>query len=355
MLDNIPRISAPSPEHFEREFLRVKRPVVIRDLFDGQAIAALDSEAKARAELGTMPVEVHAGYEHYFTQVVSALASGASFDGESDAEMDRRPSTLSEYLDAAASDPSARQIASEVPEQMTPGLNSLYQLPPYCARGAGGREDTRVETWIANGGNYSHLHFDADQRHVLQYQVFGLKRVVMLPPSAGDRIGAIRNNCVLSPEGVPEAEQDAFIESLGGYQCQLGPGDAIFLPALMWHYFEYQQTSMAITMRFCRNRYARFFGDNLHFDYRLQELSWLFLDEDAVGPRLEHAYQQIQEAFESAAPSPQHKGQRVQAVIEELHEELCLPHHPGRYSRAFLEPLRDAVRALEIETRDLYI
>jgi lysine-specific demethylase 8 len=350
MFDNVPRIEAPARDELVSEYILKARPVIVKDLFAGQPIRDLATLEAARAALGGLKIWVQRGYEYHFTHAIEALLRGAP----PDSLIERRPSTIEEYLQEVKRRPETREIASEVPEEMTPELNALYEVPSYCLNDTGERDDYLSELWLGNAGNHSHLHFDADQRHVLQYQLFGTKRVILIPPSQGTKLGPIRNNCVISPQGVPDEDRDAFIRFTGGYQCMLRAGEALLMPALMWHYFEYVDTSMALTMRFRRNRYTRFFGDSMHYDYRVQALAWHFVDERAVGPELQEVFTEIEEAYRQPSRSPIEKGEQLQQLVERLYERICAPASPGTYSRGFLEPLRRAVRELEIEGRELY-
>lgn len=350
MFDNVPRIEAPARDELVSEYILKARPVIVKDLFAGQPIRDLATLESARAALGGLKIWVQRGYEYHFTHAIEALLRGTP----PDSLIERRPSTIEEYLREVERCPGTREIASEVPEEMTPELSALYEVPPCCLNDAGERDDYLSELWLGNQGNHSHLHFDADQRHVLQYQIFGTKRVILIPPSQGSKLGPIRNNCVISPQGVPEADRDAFVRFAGGYQCMLHAGEALLMPALMWHYFEYVDTSMALTMRYRRNRYTRFFGDLMHYDYRVQALAWHFVDERAVGPQLQEVFAEVEEVYRRPSRGPIEKGEELQQLVERLHERICAPASPGTYSRAFLEALRRAVRDLEIEGRELY-
>jgi hypothetical protein len=350
MFDNVPRIEAKSRDELISEYVLKAKPVIVKDLFAGQPIRELQTLEAARAALGGLAIWVQRGYEYHFTHAIEALLRGTP----PESLIDRRMSTIEEYLQAVERNPETREIASEVPEEMTPELLALYEVPPCCLNEAGERDDYLSELWLGNAGNHSHLHFDADQRHVLQYQMFGTKRVILVPPSQGSKLGPIRNNCVISPQGVPDADRDAFIQFVGGYQCMLRAGEALLMPALMWHYFEYVDTSMALTMRFRRNRYTRFFGDLVHYDYRVQALAWHFVDERAVGPQLQEVFAEIEDAYRRPSPDPITKGEELQQLFDQLHERICASASPGTYSRGFLEPLRRAVRHLEIEGRALY-
>jgi hypothetical protein len=63
ILNNIPRISAPTAECFYRDYILPGRPVIITDLFDNKPIRAVDTVAHACRAMGDVeladPAESH--------------------------------------------------------------------------------------------------------------------------------------------------------------------------------------------------------------------------------------------------------------------------------------------------------
>ena len=111
--------------------------------------------------------------------------------------------------------------------------------------------------FVANQGNYAHLHFDGDFRSVLLYQVFGRKRVVMVPLAAQDKISPSMNFSKLLVQNLADEEKLHLFRYLDAYDCMLYPGETILFPASIWHYVEYIDTGMSVNFRFGRDAFAR--------------------------------------------------------------------------------------------------
>lgn len=346
----IERISAPSAEVFLREYVLAQRPVILTDLFRGQPITAIDTEAKARAQLGAMPVTVQAGYERYYTSIIGSL-----LQGEFTLDMPMRESTLAGYLDHVAQEPTSRDICAEVPGNLMQSLKPLFEPPAYC-KGANGELDPlySYELWMANRGNFTHLHYDGDQRQALQYQVFGEKRVILVPPAQSKKLAPISNTVALSPEGLSERELDDFVRSVGGMHAVLKPGDTLFLPALIWHGFQYLDTTMAITLRFHRNQANTWLAENTHRDFHFQALGWHLVNDQAADPRWRQLFDTVVEAHRTLPGTANERAEALQALVETEHAARCTSCLRGEYVRGFYDVLRKSVRTLEVVGSGLY-
>lgn len=343
MFENIERIPMPPIDVFFQEYVLKHRPVIITDLFADQPISKIKTLEDARQQLGDMKVVVTPGYERFIVDVVRSLVTQ-----EPNYEIQQRQSTVREYLEHVAQHPGTKDMCSEVPQPIISEVQALYEVPEVCRTKEGATDaEYRTELWMANAGNTTHLHFDADQRQILQYQLFGTKRVILVPPSGAKKLAPVRNNCAISPEGVSDTEKDEFVRYVGGYQCQLRGGETIFMPALIWHYLEYVDTSMSLSIRFWRNRYSRFLAEECHPDYRLQAIAWRMIDPASMTPDDEQAFRQIEALAQRPFASPQEKGQAMQALYEELYARLCSDQPRGQYARPFVEELAGVIQQVE--------
>jgi lysine-specific demethylase 8 len=258
-LDNIERIATPEPDDFFHRHVLPGRPVVLRDLAAGAAIAAIDSAAAARSQLGALELEVQPNYMCFLRTGCRAAP---------------RRTTLAAYLDAAARRPGSDDLCVEYP---TPPrlLQRFSPRPALCL--LRDPDDLVSHTFVANRGNYNHLHFDDDQRDVLLYQVFGRKRVVVLDPGRGRlldafvlgdpaALGAVAGTPARDANGrvyleqLDEADKRAFLAYAGALDTVLAPGETLYMPMLCWHYVEYLDTGMSVSFRLGRSRYHRLFA-----------------------------------------------------------------------------------------------
>jgi hypothetical protein len=296
-----------------------------------------------------MPVIVQEGHEEYFCRFFSAVHHGEPIPHAQLSE-----NTVNGYLDMVNGDRSNRLVCAEVPQVMIGKVEARYQPPEYCRGPNGELDDFKPMLWLGGAGNFTHLHYDGDYRHVLQYQLWGRKRVVLLPVTASKKLGPIRNNSVMSPEGMTEEESDRFVRYCDGWQAVVGTGETLLIPAAMWHYFEYLDTSMALTMRFARNKYTATFAENCHMDYHLQALVTRFIDERAVDDQRLRAYAEINDVLKMPMDSPLARGALMQQTYERLYAELCGDSLQGTLARPFLKEFSDTVRRADIAIGQLY-
>ncbi|WP_224362052.1 cupin-like domain-containing protein [Hyalangium versicolor] len=350
MYENIERIKSPSREVFINEYLLKQKPVIITDLFEGQPISQISSLEVARKQLGEMPVIVQEGHEEYFVRMLRGLlTSDFSF-----VDIGKEKSTVNGYLAMVEKDPNTRLVCAEVPRSMIDKVEASYSIPDYCKPDAGELDEYTSMLWLGNVGNYTHLHYDADYKNIFQYQLWGAKRVVLVSPSESRKLLPLRNNSASSPEGLKGEDNDAFVRYVNGYQAVVRTGETLFMPAMMWHYFEYLDTSMALTMRFRRNKYVRFMSENLHIDYHLQGIVFKFINERAIGAEHLKAYAELEAAFDKPFDNPSEKGKYMQDTYERIYSWFCKDYFQGDLARPFLREIKDAIRNVDILAGQLY-
>ncbi|HEY8208964.1 MAG TPA: cupin-like domain-containing protein, partial [Myxococcaceae bacterium] len=191
-------------------------------------------------------------------------------------------------------------------------------------------------------------------RNLLQYQLWGEKRVLLVPPSSSRKLLPLANNAMVSPQGHTGAENERFVRYVDGYQALLRPGEAVFMPALIWHYFDYRETSMALTLRFHRNPFIKFLSENLHTDYRIQALTWKLQDERAATPEARRAFEEIQATIARPIEDPQEKGAYLQELADGFYSRVCPDFFQGELAPPYQELLRAVWRQTEIRERSLY-
>lgn len=257
MVQQIPEITAAAATDLWDTYALARQPVVVRGLFRDQPIAEAATVAGARRLLGDMPVLIKEEYSR-------------SFVG------DRQPpapelASLDDYVGRYGDEPDSGRVVTEW--DVPPALLELFTLPEFC-RPQAPVHDLFLHAFLAGPGNYAHLHFDQDQRHVLLVQMFGRKRVVVFPPSASRWLHPFGNLGSVRLQAMAPAERDAFIALAGGMQTILEPTDALFMPLLVWHFADYVDFGMSFNIRFRRNEYNRFLSaDNFAGDRYVQAVS----------------------------------------------------------------------------------
>jgi hypothetical protein len=179
-----------------------------------------------------------------------------------------------------------------------------------------------VDFWMGRRGHFIQVHFDRDARNMLQYQVFGEKRVILIPPDSSKKLVPIRNSATVTPVGVAEAERDEYVRYMNGYQCVVRTGEALFMPTYIYHSFDYSQTSMAFTMRFLRNPYLRFMARHLHTDFRIQMLGWKLIRGESSEEKYLAAFRELEAVWATAHLSAHEKADALQKRLEDIYERV---------------------------------
>ncbi|MEH2027038.1 cupin-like domain-containing protein [Nostoc sp.] len=244
VLDNIDRIEAPSADVFYQKYILPQRPVIITNMFDNSSLRQMDSFEKVRTGLTDIPVQICSNY-------IAHLLDSTSADVP-------RMMNLGAYLDFLQAEPTTLDICVEYP---TP-QKLLELLPLNLYQNLSHESDLYSNMFIAASNNYAHLHYDADQRNVLLFQIFGTKRFVLIHPHQTQKLDAIdqANLCRTSGiflENMSEAEKTDFLRYTNAFDAVLYPGETIFMPMMIWHYIEYLEPAMSIAYRLGRNSYNR--------------------------------------------------------------------------------------------------
>ncbi len=309
------RIAAPSGEVFVRDYLRKQQPVILEGLFDGQPIADVRTEEAARAAFGSVQIAVDNEY-------LSGIRERQQKDRvQSSAGM----MTIAGYLDYVREHPGTRRMCSEKPTP--PEVIQTFKLPPYD-----NYEDAVTSVFVGNEGNFAHMHFDGDYRHVMFYQVFGTKRFILVPPSEGRKLHAIGNNALWCLEHFSEADKRSFLDFVNGYECTIQAGEALYMPAAIWHYVEYTTTGMSYNIRFGRNRYTRFFANAFHMNTSLQMIAWKMVDASVAGEKYAEVFGRLTSTYKKAYGSAKEKRLALQAVFDRIRDELYPESAAGDYA-----------------------
>ena len=296
------RVSAPVPE-FRSRYVATRQPVLIDGLFDDQPIRKLATARAARRAIGDMDFVVQWNY------VANLYYANDRAAGQPER------ATLADYLDYVALNPRTPRLCAEQP--IAPALATLIEPPAMCWN------NERTLMFIGNAGNFAHLHFDGDQRQVLMYQVFGKKRVILIPPIAAKKLLPHQKFSSVCVQHMSERERRAFLRYVGGYECLVRPGQAIFMPALFWHYVEYVETSLSVHFRFGQTKHARFFDEFVHRSMYPQNVAACFQDERfAAGPGRQ-VMRRLRRAVAATYRNDRERYLHIEKLCKELYQELC--------------------------------
>lgn len=306
---NVDRIPAPSAEVFRREYVAKQRPVILQGLFAGQAIDAIRTEEDAVRMFGSLQLPIA-------NEALAALDEAAPGESLAPPEL----MTLADYLEFSRLHPGTKKMCSEKPTPRE--LLGSFRLPDYD-----NYNDAISSFFVGNAGNYAHMHFDCDFRHVLFHQLFGVKRFILVPPRQGEKLAPIGNNAWWSIEKFSEEDKRRFVEFTGAYDCLLHPGETLLMPACIWHYVEYVTSCMSCNFRFGRNEYTRSMASVFHPSRYLQNIAWRMTDETAAKEKYSAAFEELMAAYREPAASGQEKYEAMERVFRKVCGEIC-PDYP---------------------------
>ncbi|KYZ74130.1 MULTISPECIES: cupin-like domain-containing protein [Klebsiella pneumoniae complex] len=245
MAFKVERIKLPSNDVFEKEIMHPLRPVIITNLFEGDVIREINTREKVVEHFGNMMIGIQDEYgEAYKKQ------AGANSPGNKSGTLTM---SVKDYLNYLETTPDTKMMCIEFPSPEM--LSDTYHIPDVCRTRKGESEKFVNQCFIGNKGNFAHIHIDKAGTHGFLYQVFGRKRFITWPQSASHKLAPFAQIAGWSLEHFTDADRQAFLEFTGGCEVILEAGECMFVPALSWHYVDYIEDSMSISLRFRRSDY----------------------------------------------------------------------------------------------------
>jgi hypothetical protein len=136
-------------------------------------------------------------------------------------------------------------------------IQELYQdfdVPQFCGdeNNSVGHEGRLYSTmlWIGQYGCVSPMHNDPLDNVLMQF--VGAKQAWLFPPEAGLSLyagheGNQPNTSPINPEEPPDFERyPLFAEASSPLQCDLQPGDLLYIPKRWFHYVRTVETSISV-------------------------------------------------------------------------------------------------------------
>jgi cupin-like protein len=273
-----------------------QQPVIFKELFAGQAVRQIAGIADLPADWANTRVRPREPAERI-------NHPGKSFD----------ETTVLQFLTTRAPPRFVQDTKAVAPS------NAFIVLPETLADW--GARHTRFDYYMGNAGAFTHLHFDANCRQNLHYQLIGKKRFLLFPEDRSKYLAPQQQSSRIFLERISAVERLHFADYAGGYDCTLEPGDSLYIPPLAWHYVEYEEPSISLSFRFGKSRY----NDDLHqaiggfhATVEFQHIAAGLLDDEAASPVYRKAHHEILAAVGSKYEFP-----RVQARLEALCRQIC--------------------------------
>ncbi|MBL4647615.1 MAG: cupin-like domain-containing protein [Gammaproteobacteria bacterium] len=293
-------------EEFHTHYFLPRKPVIIRNYFKSAPIANITTMEHVATAFNDVDVTV---IEEY----VDRMRRKKKLGGE------EIKCKLSQHLEHIRKNPQTKYC---IREQKTPEeVRKYFTTPDYCNI----RPDCELETnlFIANAGNVSRIHFDADHRSTFLYQVAGRKRVVLIPETESKKLAPMFNFSWLFLEAMSDNDREAFLDYTNAYEHILMPGEMLSFPMMMWHHLEYTDTGMSVNFRYGRSEVGDYMAKKIHPDVYSQNLAAQFHRHDTLSEEHLQAYEEIQAVAESSKYQPYEKYQQVREVCKKWYGRLC--------------------------------
>jgi hypothetical protein len=227
-------------DEFFEDFARASRPVIIEN-----ATATWKSKdwtpQSLRTDWGSLPIQVRARH----------------FPGRDPRTLGLRDCTLAEYLDDIAAyeqkhddkEPRPYMANQAPPAEWASFIESpAYYTTPYVTR-----------FWLGPAGTVSHAHCDYSDNFLVQ--IFGKKTLALYAPDEARFLHTVEGAPSFMKDArraaprmlVAEVNPDApDIERFPNYKgahrldCEIGPGDSLFIPSCWFHHVRSLTTSLSV-------------------------------------------------------------------------------------------------------------
>lgn len=305
-IQTIDIINPISCESFWKNFYLKNKPVIIRDLFIKKEVGKITNVFEA--------VQLMSSFKMETIDVYKKLAvSDDSFKSADYWEFEKCIHYIRENT--------TEKLCTRnfLPEQRS---HEFFGIPNYCTFRS--KADISINLFLANANAFTHLHYDCDQHGVLLYQIFGKKRVTLIPVQEAKKLCPVLNQSWISFENFTEAEKKGFIDFSNAYDCILQPGDTLFIPPLIWHHVEYLDLAMSINYRFGRNDYNRFLAENIHGDMYTQNVAVKFNTKEAEEGLYDKYFQLIRKAFFADFSNETEKYRYLCTFFKKLYALICV-------------------------------
>jgi hypothetical protein len=217
------RESGLSYDDFKRRYLNPGQPVILTDAIkDWPALTKWTPEFFAN-QYGDRTVEI-GGRSYALREVVAGVL---------DPSHSKTPYMRNKDID---------RLIPEATADIEP--HPIYCSPNWLDGpfSWGLHRDFRKGSWqLYIGGpgmGFPHLHYDLGRTHAFLMQIYGRKRFMMYAPADTPYLYPwenIPNLSLIEDLDRPDLERFQLFPKAVRYECELGPGDTIFVPGGWWH------------------------------------------------------------------------------------------------------------------------
>lgn len=229
----VDRVENITREEFQNKYMIPQKPVIIKHMYGKDA-------------------QVYQWTFDYFAKELGHIEVGV-FDDESEERKDDRSyksagkkMKFKEYLDLIQERPTTKRLFLFNVFKFKKELHNHFKFPKIA--------DKVVEflplAFFGGQGAITRIHRDMDNSCVFLTELVGTKRVVMFGPEHSKKLYQYPFSTHTSIDvNKPDFDTYPELKNVQGYDCVIGPGDTVFMPAGYWHHIEYNSAGLGFAVR----------------------------------------------------------------------------------------------------------
>ncbi|RVT98257.1 cupin-like domain-containing protein [Mucilaginibacter limnophilus] len=232
LLKPIERVEEISNDNFQKLHLQQKEPVILRNFVKGSAALTKWDYDYFKKVAGHHKVNLYGREDAFNDHATSPPVQKATFG---------------EYLDMISSAPSELRLF----------LFNLLKIEPELKKDLVYNDPTggKIVSWLpfmffGGEGSSVRYHYDIDMSHIFLTQFKGVKRVLLFSQEQTPLLYKLPYNF----HGVanlnnPADERYPALKYLKGWECDLQPGETLYIPSGYWHYIKYVTEGYSVSLR----------------------------------------------------------------------------------------------------------
>jgi len=260
-----------SKEDFEKNYLKPRRPLVIKNMAKNWPAYKKWSLDYMKTVVGDQLVPLYDSSKADPSKPINASAAEMQF---------------ADYIDLIKSKPTDLRIFLFDPIKQAPKLLQDYIAPKNLM---GGFLDSYPNMFFGGKGSVTFLHYDIDMAHIFHTHFNGRKHVILFENKWKNRLYQIPYaTYALEDYDVEHPDFDKFpaLKGVKGVEAFLEHGDTLFMPTGYWHWMKYLDGSFSISLRAWDKSWAvkarslynltlqRKFDDFMKGNFREKYMAW---------------------------------------------------------------------------------
>ena len=230
-LSEIEKVSGLSPEKFERDYLKPRKPVIFTDLID------------------EWPAKNKWTWDYFidhFGKIIVPVTDASFSKGGKNYLSPSSQMEFGEYLSLIREKPIDLRIflfniLKNIPE-LTKDIKPFKIMDGFL--------DDYPFMFFGGQGSYTKIHYDIDCSNVFLTQFLTRKRVLLFPPEQAKYLHHLPFTVSCEIDLIdPDETKYPSLKNLIGQETILTHGETLFIPSQYWHHIEYTDAGFSLALR----------------------------------------------------------------------------------------------------------